>query len=42
MSAQLFAIVSEFDAQKQADSYDRLFRDKVKALLDAPSPTAYS
>lgn len=38
MSAQLSPIVSEFETQEQADSYDRWFRAKVKASLDDPRP----
>lgn len=36
MSAQLSPIVSEFETQEQADSYDRWFRAKVQASLDDP------
>lgn len=39
MSAQLSPIVSEFETQEQADSYDRWFRAKVKASLDDPRPS---
>lgn len=39
MSAQLSPIVSEFDTQEQADSYDLWFRAKVKASLDDPRPS---
>ncbi|EPP9374983.1 stability determinant [Pseudomonas aeruginosa] len=38
MSAQLSPIVSEFETQEQADSYDRWFRRKVQASLDDPRP----
>lgn len=31
-------LVSEFDTQEQADSYDRWFRAKVREALDDPSP----
>lgn len=39
MSAQLSPIISEFDTQEQADSYDLWFRAKVKASLDDPRPS---
>jgi hypothetical protein len=38
MSAQLSPIVSEFETEEQATSYDRWFRAKVQASLDDPSP----
>ncbi|EFW77466.1 MULTISPECIES: type II toxin-antitoxin system RelB family antitoxin [Pseudomonas syringae group] len=38
MSTQLSPIVSEFETQEQADSYDRWFRAKVQASLDDPRP----
>lgn len=38
MSAKLSPIVSEFETQEQADSYDRWFRAKVQAALDDPRP----
>jgi hypothetical protein len=38
MSALLSPIVSEFETQEQADSYDRWFRAKVQASLDNPGP----
>lgn len=31
-------LVSEFDTQEQADSYDRWFRAKVQKALDDPRP----
>lgn len=34
MSAQLSPIVSEFETEEQAASYDRWFRAKVQASLD--------
>lgn len=38
MSAQLFSIVSEFETDEQAASYDRWFRAKVlEAMKTAPS-----
>lgn len=39
MSAQLSPIVSEFETQKQADSYDLWFRAKVQEALDDPRPS---
>ncbi|RMR29190.1 hypothetical protein ALP36_200038 [Pseudomonas syringae pv. coriandricola] len=36
MSTNLSPIVSEFETQEQADSYDRWFRAKVKASLANP------
>jgi hypothetical protein len=39
MSAKLSPIVSEFETQEQADSYDRWFRAKVQAALDDPRPS---
>jgi predicted transcriptional regulator len=36
MSALLSPIVSEFETQEQADSYDRWFREKVQRSLDNP------
>ena len=38
MSAQLSPIVSEFETEEQAASYDRWFRAKVQASLDDPRP----
>ncbi|OCJ36809.1 stability determinant [Serratia sp. 14-2641] len=38
MSALLSPIVSEFETQEQADSYDRWFRAKVQEALDDPRP----
>lgn len=38
MSAKLSPIVSEFETQEQADSYDRWFRAKVQASLAKPGP----
>jgi len=38
MSAQLSPIVSEFETQEQADSYDRWFRAQVQASLVDPLP----
>lgn len=39
MSAQLSPIVSEFETDEQAASYDRWFRGKVQASLDDPRPS---
>ena len=39
MSAVLSPIVSEFETQEQADSYDRWFRAKVQAAMDDPRPS---
>ncbi|MGV6397131.1 hypothetical protein ACTUVN_002829 [Pseudomonas caspiana] len=38
MSARLSPIVSEFETQEQADSYDPWFRAKVQRSLDNPGP----
>ena len=38
MSAHLCPIVSEFETEEQAASYDRWFRAKVQASLDDPRP----
>jgi len=38
MSAQLSPIVSEFETDEQAASYDRWFRAKVQASLDDQRP----
>ncbi|KQZ83876.1 type II toxin-antitoxin system RelB family antitoxin [Pseudomonas sp. Root562] len=38
MSAELSLIVSEFETEEQADSYDRWFRAKVQTSLDDPHP----
>lgn len=38
MNAALDPIVSEFETQEQADSYDRWFRAKVQEALDDPRP----
>lgn len=38
MSARLSPIVSEFETQEQADSYDLWFRAKVQRSLDNPGP----
>jgi len=36
MSTHISPIVSEFETQEQAESYDRWFRAKVQASLDSP------
>lgn len=38
MSAVLSPIVSEFETEEQAASYDHWFRAKVQASLDDPRP----
>lgn len=38
MSAELSPIVSEFETEEQAASYDCWFRAKVQASLDDPRP----
>lgn len=38
MSAVLSPIVSEFETEEQASSYDRWFRAKVQAAIDDPRP----
>ncbi|WP_426143685.1 antitoxin [Pseudomonas sp. DWP3-1-2] len=38
MSAQLSPIVSEFESEEQAASYDAWFRAKVQASLDDTAP----
>lgn len=38
MSTPLDPIVSEFETQEQADSYDRWFRQRVEASLADPRP----
>lgn len=38
MSALISPIISEFETQEQADSYDRWFRAKVQAAMDDPRP----
>ncbi|WP_339498876.1 antitoxin [Pseudomonas silesiensis] len=39
MSAELSPIVSEFETEEQAASYDRWFRAKVQTSLDDPRPS---
>ncbi|MGY2374704.1 type II toxin-antitoxin system RelB family antitoxin [Pseudomonas sp. SDO524_S393] len=38
MSIPLSPIVSEFETEEQAASYDRWFRAKVQASMDDPRP----
>lgn len=38
MSIPLSPIVSEFETEEQAASYDRWFRAKVQASIDDPRP----
>ncbi len=39
MSTQLDPLISEFDTQEQADSYDRWFRAKVQEAIDSDKPS---
>lgn len=39
MSTQLSPIVSEFETEEQAASYDAWFRAKVKTSLEDPRPS---
>ncbi len=39
MSTPLDPIISEFETQEQADSYDRWFRERVQRSLDDPRPS---
>ena len=39
MSTPLSPIVSEFETEEQAASYDRWFRAKVQASIDDPRPS---
>ena len=36
MTTKLDPLISEFDTQEQADSYDKWFRAKVQAGIDDP------
>ncbi|WP_024673819.1 hypothetical protein [Pseudomonas syringae] len=38
MSARISPIVSEFETEEQAASYDKWFRAQVQALIDDPVP----
>jgi len=39
MSTQLDPIISEFETQEQADSYDRWFREQIRESLEDPRPS---
>ena len=39
MNAELSPIVSAFETEEQASSYDQWFRAKVKQALDDPRPS---
>ncbi|MBL1269008.1 MAG: stability determinant [Halomonas sp.] len=39
MGTPLDPIISEFETQEQADSYQRWFRERVQASLDDPRPS---
>lgn len=39
MNARLDPLISEFDTEEQAASYDRWLRAKVQAALDDPRPS---
>ncbi|WP_422528788.1 stability determinant [Serratia fonticola] len=38
MTTKLSPIVSEFETQEQADSYDRWFRARVEAAMNSTKP----
>ncbi len=38
MTKKLDPIISEFETQEQADSYDKWFREQVRASIDDPRP----
>lgn len=38
MNTQLDPLISEFETQEQADSYDRWFRGKVQEAMDSDKP----
>ncbi|MGP9591281.1 MULTISPECIES: type II toxin-antitoxin system RelB family antitoxin [unclassified Halomonas] len=38
MNTPLDPLISEFETQEQADSYDRWFRERVQRSLDDPRP----
>lgn len=38
MTHKLSPIVSEFETQEQAESYDRWFRDKVETAINSKAP----
>lgn len=39
MSTQLDPLISEFETQEQADSYDTWFRERIQRSLDDPRPS---
>lgn len=39
MSTPLDPIISEFETQEQADSYDRWFREQIRESLEDPRPS---
>lgn len=39
MNTPLDPLVSEFETQEQAESYDHWFREQVRQSLDDPSPS---
>jgi hypothetical protein len=39
MNTQLDPLISEFDTQEQADSYDRWFREQIRESLEDPRPS---
>ncbi|MGF6559600.1 type II toxin-antitoxin system RelB family antitoxin [Erwinia aphidicola] len=40
MTHKLSPIVSEFETQEQAESYDRWFRDKVETAINSKAPNS--
>ncbi|RMT34227.1 hypothetical protein [Pseudomonas syringae] len=38
MNARISAIVSQFETEEQADSYDKWFRAQVQASINDPAP----
>jgi len=39
MNTQLDPLISEFETQEQADSYDAWFRERIQRSLDDPRPS---
>lgn len=39
MSTRLDPLISEFETQEQADSYDTWFRERIQRSLDDPRPS---
>jgi hypothetical protein len=39
MNTQLDPLISEFETQEQADSYDRWFREQIRESLEDPRPS---